>query len=245
MNGKTTFDIYQLALWEDNYIYILHEKTSGQTAVIDPGDFDTVQKFLEEKELKLDMILNTHHHFDHVGGNIKLKKEWGCKIYGYKQDSQRIPGIDCPLEENEFFSIGSLKFQVLFTPGHTLGHIVFWNQENKILFAGDTLFAMGCGRLFEGSAGQMFESLRLLKKLPSDTLVYCAHEYTLKNADFALSLNSENAQLMRRFERVLELRKNDKPTVPFVLEEEFLTNPFLKAESVSGFAEIRKLRDQF
>ena len=243
MNRK--FNIYQIPFGEDNYIYVLHDRAVNKTAVIDPGEFSAVQIFLEEKKLELDMILNTHHHFDHVGGNIKLKKEWGCKIYGYKQDARRIPGIDCLLEEDETFFIGSLKFKVLFTPGHTLGHIVFWNQENKILFAGDTLFAMGCGRLFEGSARQMFESLQLLKKLPSDSFVYCAHEYTLKNAKFALSLNSENAQLMQRFKRVLELRRNDKSTVPFVLEEEFLTNPFLKAESVSDFSEIRKLRDQF
>ncbi|MBC6414935.1 MAG: hydroxyacylglutathione hydrolase [Bdellovibrionales bacterium] len=242
---KTKFDIYQLPVWEDNYIYILHEFQSNQTAVIDPGDFDTVQQFLKQKNLKLDFILNTHHHFDHVGGNLKLKKEWNCKIYAYKDDSHRIPGIDQALEEKESFFIGSLKFEVLFTPGHTLGHIVFWNQENKILFCGDTLFAMGCGRLFEGTAHQMFESLNLIKKLPLETKVYCAHEYTLKNAKFALSLDSKNLHLQKRFKKISQLRKENQPTVPFLLKEECLTNPFLRVPCVSDFARIRKLRDSF
>lgn len=249
--------IHQIPLWEDNYIYILQE--GGEAIVIDPGEFEAVQNFLTEKKLRLRLILNTHHHFDHTGGNKGLKENWGCPIYAHKKDACRIPGLeplshlpgknqdlrDCLLEEEEEFSVGSFNFQVLFTPGHTSGHIVFWDQKNRLLFCGDTLFAMGCGRLFEGSPEQMFQSLSRIKKLPPETAIYSAHEYTLKNAEFALSIEPYNKDLKKRYEEVKELRKNNKATIPFLLEEELLTNPFLRAKSVSEFTQIRKLRDQF
>jgi len=248
MNEK----IHQLALWEDNYIYILQEGT--EAIVIDPGEFETVQNFLCENKLQLKFILNTHHHFDHVGGNEKLKKYWNCPIYAFKKDAHRIPGIstsssldrkDRLLEEGEKFIVGSFCFEVLFTPGHTLGHIIYWDQKKKILFCGDTLFAMGCGRLFEGSPEQMFQSLAQIKKLPPETLIHSAHEYTLKNAEFALSVEPNNEDLKKRYEKIKKLREHNKATVPFTLEEELLTNPFLRACSVSEFARIRKLRDHF
>ena len=240
-----SFKIHQLALWEDNYIYILHEKKANKTAVIDPGEAQTVQRFLKTKNLKLDYILNTHHHFDHTGGNKQLKKDWGCKIYGYKGDEKRIPGIDITLKEGDKALVGTLSFEVLYAPGHTLGHIAFWNEENQILFCGDTVFAMGCGRLFEGSPEQMFASLNKIKKLPKTSLIYCAHEYSLKNAQFALSLAPSDPALKARHKKISDLRKKNQPTVPFYLKEELLTNPFLKAKSVSEFAKIRKLRDHF
>jgi len=239
------FQIYQIPLWIDNYIYLIHEKQKNKTAVIDPGEANVINKFLKEKKLQLDYILNTHHHFDHTGGNLELKKKWNCKIYGYKGDQHRIAGIDKTFEEKEIFKIGTLKFEVLFTPGHTLGHIVFWNKKNQILFCGDTLFAMGCGRLFEGTAQQMFMSLNKIKKLPKNSQIYCAHEYTLKNAHFAISLDPSNLELKKRLKKVKNLRKQNKTTVPFSLQEELLTNPFLRAKSVKNFARIRKLRDQF
>ena len=242
---KADFKIYQIPLWEDNYVYLLTDRKSDKTAVIDPGDFESVQKFLKQNNLTLDYILNTHHHWDHTGGNLKLKKEWGCSIYGFKEDAKRIPGIDVGLTEGESAFVGSLRFEVLYVPGHTLGHIAFWNRENKILFCGDTVFAMGCGRLFEGSPEQMFNSLSKIKKLPEDSLIYCAHEYSLKNAKFALTVQPDNKALEKRFRKVSYLRKQGKATVPFYLKEELLTNPFLKAKTVSEFAEIRKLRDQF
>ena len=313
--------IHQIPLWEDNYIYVLQE--GEKAVVIDPGDFEAVQYFLSQKKLKLKLILNTHHHFDHAGGNKKLKEYWSCPIYAHQKDAHRIPGLDfltipdqlakqnkpsrqnqffiknkssreektCKLkksdalneytipaessvkadflnkdlffdkgglsdnskdlkkdqllEEGDEFSAGSFHFKVLFTPGHTLGHIIFWDQKNKLLFCGDTLFAMGCGRLFEGNPEQMFQSLGQIKKLPPDTLIYSAHEYTLKNAEFALSIEPANKELKKRYEKVKKIRENQQATIPFLLKEELLTNPFLRAKSVSEFARIRKLRDRF
>ena len=242
---KSSFKIYQLSLWEDNYVYILKDEKKDKTAVIDPGDFDTVQNFLKQNNLKLDYILNTHHHWDHTGGNLKLKKEWSCPVYGFKEDAKRIPGIDFGLTEGESVFVGSLCFEVLYVPGHTLGHIAFWNKENKILFCGDTVFAMGCGRLFEGSPEQMFSSLSKIKALPEESLIYCAHEYSLKNAKFALTVQPENKELKERFKKISQLRDQGKATVPFYLKEELLTNPFLRAKTASEFAKFRALRDQF
>ena len=239
------FEIHQIPVWEDNYIYLLHEKQTNKTTAIDPGSAPAVQDFLKINNLNLDYILTTHHHFDHTGGNLKLKEEWHCKIYGFKGDEQRIPGIDICLKEGDSFSIGSLCFEVLHVPGHTLGHIAFWNKKNQMLFCGDTVFAMGCGRLFEGSPKQMFSSLNKIKKLPQTSLIYCAHEYSLKNARFALSLEPSHLELKKRFKKILALRKQNQATVPFYLEEEMLTNPFLRARSVSEFTHIRKLRDDF
>ena len=241
------FEIHQLPLWEDNYIYILHEKKANKVAVIDPGEAQCVQHFLKLKNLKLNYILNTHHHFDHTGGNLELKKFWGCKVYGFKEDQSRIPGIDIVLQEGEEVLIGKMSFEVLFLPGHTLGHIAFWNSQNQILFCGDTLFAMGCGRLFEGTPTQMFSSLQKIKKLPKTSLIYCAHEYSLKNAHFALSLSKEasHSEIKKRFTKIKALRKKNQSTVPFYLEEELLTNPFLRAKSIEDFAHIRKQRDHF
>ncbi len=240
-----SFKIHQIPIWEDNYIYILHESTGNKTAVIDPGSAEAVQSFLKKQNLKLNCILTTHHHFDHTGGNLKLKEFWSCPIYGFKGDQDRIPGIDFALEEGDSLSVGALRFDVLFVPGHTLGHIAFWNKENKILFCGDTVFAMGCGRLFEGSPEQMFSSLNKIKKLPQDSQIYCAHEYSLKNAHFALSLNPSHLELNKRFKKISALRKQGQPTVPFRLEEELLTNPFFEAQSPAELAKIRKLRDRF
>ena len=239
------YEIHQLPLWEDNYIYILHEKKNNKTAVIDPGESQTVRKFLKAKNLSLDCILTTHHHFDHTGGNLELKKEWSCPVYGFKQDSKRIPGIDRELEEGGCVSVGLLKFEVLYVPGHTLGHIAYWNEREKILFCGDTVFAMGCGRLFEGSPEQMFLSLKKIKSLPEKTLIYSAHEYSLKNAYFALTVEPSNLYLLKRFQKIQALRKQNQATTPFYLKEELLTNPFFRAKSVSEFAKLRHQRDHF
>lgn len=246
--------IHQIALWEDNYIYVLEQ--GEEATVIDPGEFKAVQNFLLERKLQLKLILNTHHHFDHVGGNKKLKEYWGSAIYASQKDADRIPGLDSQssskalktdqlLKEGDEFSFGSFQFKVLFTPGHTSGHIVFWDKKKQVLFCGDTLFAMGCGRLFEGSPEQMFQSLSQIKKLPPETLVYSAHEYTLKNAQFALSIEPHNEDLKKRYHKVKLLRDHQQSSIPFPLKEEFLTNPFLRAQSVSEFTHLRKLRDQF
>ena len=239
------FYIYQIPLWEDNYIYIFYDQREQKTAVIDPGDFKPVDYFLTKNNLKLDLILNTHHHWDHTGGNLKLKEKWQCPVYGFSGDASRIPGITHLLNEGDLVNVGASEFEVIYTPGHTLGHIVFWNKKDKILFCGDTLFAMGCGRLFEGSPQQMFDSLSKIKKLPKDTWVYCAHEYSLKNAEFALSLPSKNPEMRVRQKKFLQLRKNDQATVPFLLEEDLSTNPFLLSQSVPEFTKIRKLKNRY
>ena len=240
-----SFKVHQIPLWQDNYIYLLQEKTQNKTAVIDPGAGEPIHQFLKQHQLKLDFILNTHHHWDHTGGNLELKNNWDCKIYGFKGDKHRIPGIDVLLNQGDTVFVGALEFKVLLTPGHTLGHIAFYNKKHKLLFCGDTLFAAGCGRLFEGTATQMFNSLRQIKTLPKETLIYCAHEYTLKNLQFALSLKPHSKELKKRLKKTQTLREQNKPTVPFYLKEDLLCNPFLTAPTVEDFAKIRKLKDNF
>ena len=193
----------------------------------------------------MDFIFNTHHHWDHTGGNLQLKKKWRCRVLGFAKDAERIPGIDQALHEREDFVFGKSACRVLFLPGHTLGHIAYWFFKEKKLFIGDTLFAMGCGRLFEGSPRQMFSSLNQIKIFPSETEVFCAHEYTEKNGRFALSVDSENPELKSRMRTVRLKRKKNQPTVPFFLSEELKTNPFLRADTLEEFTSLRTKRDIF
>ncbi|MGI9548494.1 MAG: hydroxyacylglutathione hydrolase [Bdellovibrionales bacterium] len=237
--------ILQIPIWEDNYIYLLHEKVSQKTAVIDPAEAGIVNQYLQDQNWKLDFIFNTHHHHDHVGGNRELKKKWGCKVFAYQGDAHRIPGIDATLKEGDEVSFGKILFKILFVPGHTSGHIAYWSEKENLLFCGDCLFAMGCGRLFEGTPEQMFNSLSKIKKLKDSTMVYCAHEYSLKNAQFSLTLEKDNILLKKRLKHLKQLREQNRPTVPFSLKEEKLTNPFLKAKTSEEFAKIRSLRDQY
>ena len=235
--------VYQVPALQDNYIYIL--KTETQVAVVDPSEAAPVMEFLEKKKWSLHFIFNTHHHWDHTGGNKELKKLYSSKVFGFEKDRHRIPGIDRTLKDEEEFLFGVTKAKVIFIPGHTLGHIAFYFPEEKYLFCGDTLFAMGCGRLFEGTAEQMFESLRRLKELPRETLVFCGHEYTEANGNFALSVDINNPLLKKRMEKVRLLRRDNQSTVPFTLKEELDTNPFLRAKSVEELARLRELKDHF
>ena len=216
-----------------------------KTAVVDPALAQPVNTFLKSKNWKLDFILNTHHHWDHTGGNKMLKQEWNCLVVGFSRDTHRIPEIDIQLNEGEEFKLGSSMSRILFLPGHTLGHIAYWFWKEKKLFCGDTLFAMGCGRLFEGTYQQMFDSLHQVKKLPPETKIYCAHEYTEKNGHFALSVKPHNTDLQKRMNKVEEKRKNNLPTVPFFLSEDLKTNPFLQANTLEQFRQFRKKRDLF
>ena len=245
MENQNSLQIFQLPVLQDNYIYIIHDESVHKTAVVDPALSEPVDLFLIEKDWKLDFIFNTHHHWDHTGGNLELKKKWGCKIFGFKEDAYRIPGIDQYLQEGEEFTFGKFLCRVLFLPGHTLGHIAYWFLEENKLFIGDTLFAMGCGRLFEGSPQQMFSSLEQVKSLPPETEVFCAHEYTEKNGRFALSIDSKNQDLENRMKEVKEKRKQKLSTIPFLLSEELKTNPFLRASSLEEFTFLRKKRDTF
>ena len=170
----------------DNYAYVIKDQQSKTVGVVDPSESSPVIDFLKKKELKLDYILNTHHHFDHIGGNDDLKKIYGAKIVGFSGDKHRIPNIDIPLQNNSSWVFGKSKVRILHIPGHTLGHICFFFEKEKIAFTGDTLFSLGCGRIFEGTYEQMFSSINKIKKLPKATKIYCGHEYTFKNTKFRI-----------------------------------------------------------
>lgn len=226
-------NIQSLPALSDNYIYLLHEPQDGTTAVIDPAEAQPVLDALRQRGWRLDYILNTHHHGDHVGANLELKRHTGCKIVGAARDRQRIPGLDIGLADGDEWWLGRQRLEVLDTPGHTLGHIVYHFADNQALFCGDTLFSLGCGRLFEGSAAQLWQSLQQLKALPGDTRIYCAHEYTAANGRFALSVEADNPDLQHRIAEVAALRRAGLPTLPSTMAQELATNPFLREHSPS------------
>lgn len=253
-------EILQLPVLNDNYIYLLHEPVSGKTAVIDPAVAEPVMATLKQTNWQLDYIFNTHHHSDHIGGNLQLKQDTGCRIVAAATDRARIPGIDIVVEDGTLFPLGQQSFQIIATPGHTSGHIAYYCADSHALFCGDTLFSMGCGRLFEGSAEQMWHSLQKLKALPGCTRVYCAHEYTQANGRFALTLDADNLDLRQRVDEVAELRHKNLSSIPSTIAQELATNPFLREHSPSlreavaandddtpaeVFAKIRLLKDRF
>ena len=228
----------------DNYSYLINEKNSNIISIVDPAEFKKCDDIIK-KYGKLDFILNTHHHADHVDGNLELKKKYNSKILGFELDKDRIPGVDILLKENQKYKIGNLEFKIIFVPGHTKGHIALYFFKEKVIFTGDTLFSLGCGKIFEGTYEQMFNSLKIFKKLPKDTLIYCGHEYTLKNSEFCLLNDPDNLKLK---EKVLKIKKNLKvnsPTIPSVLDEELECNIFLKAEDIKTFSKLRDLKDNF
>lgn len=252
-------EIVQIPVLSDNYVYLLHEPTSGATAAVDPAVEEPVREALAARGWRLTHILNTHHHHDHTGGNLQLKKETGCTVVGAAADAARIPGIDAEVKDRESFLLGAAAAMVMEVPGHTAGHIAYWFPDSDALFCGDTLFAMGCGRLFEGTADQMWRSLDKLRGLPADTMVYCAHEYTQANARFARTVERRNKALAARVREIDAFRAQSRPTVPSRLGLECETNPFLRAdrEEVRAavglpdappavvFAELRRRKDAF
>jgi hydroxyacylglutathione hydrolase len=251
--------IHMFPCLADNYGYLLHDADSGMTAAVDTPDATEILAQLAAKDWRLTHVLNTHHHADHAGGNLELKRRTGCTIVGPRADSARIPGIDVAVGEGDVVLLGGHRAAVFDTPGHTRGHIVYYLAEAHAAFVGDTLFAMGCGRLFEGTAGQMWSSLAKILRWPDDTRIYCAHEYTQSNARFALTVEPQNSALRARADAVAKLRAAGKPTVPSTLGEERATNPFLRAASpelratiglpaaadVEVFAKTRALKDAF
>jgi len=252
-------EIVQVPAFQDNYLYLLHDPDSGVTAVVDPGDAAPIQKALSERGWQLDYILNTHHHPDHVAGNLALKDTYRATIIGPAADKDRIPGIDVALSEGETFDIGNYTAAVIDVPGHTKGHIAWYFESVSALFCGDTLFAMGCGRLFEGTPEQMLASLDKIAALPDNTRIYCAHEYTMANADFAITVDPDNVALGARIRTVAALRERRQPTVPSLLGLEKQTNPFLRSSSraladgvglpgadrLEIFTKTRELKDNF
>tara|TARA_B100000965_G_scaffold349671_1_gene322961 strand:+ start:387 stop:1151 length:765 start_codon:yes stop_codon:yes gene_type:complete len=243
----------------DNYSYLLHDKITNIVAIVDPSDFTPCNKVVEEKYRKLDFILNTHHHADHIGGNLELKEKYKSKILGCELDKDRIPGIDIALKEMQNFKIGNTNFEVIYIPGHTSGHIAFYFKDEKIVFSGDTLFSLGCGRIFEGTQEQMFKSLNKLKSLPADTKIYCGHEYTKKNLEFCLKYDSSNKLLKEKGNWIDSKIKSNLPTVPITIDEEIKTNIFLRCSEPSIkdalnlnsasdqeiFSKLRDLKDSF
>ena len=182
----------------DNYAYIIYDKNTKKVGVVDPSEATPIIKYLKKKQLKLDFILNTHHHLDHIGGNMELKKKYSAKVVGFEGDKHRIPGIDIALKDREKLIFGNSEVEILHIPGHTLGHICFFFINEKLAFTGDTLFSLGCGRIFEGTHEQMFKSLNKIKKLPGKTKIYCGHEYTLKNAEFCIKHDNDNINLKKK-----------------------------------------------
>ncbi len=226
----------------DNYVYLL-EADNGETAVVDPGEAGPVIEALDEKNLGLDYILSTHHHWDHIGGNADLIGKYSAKLAGPAREETRIPNMDIMLHENDRLPFGSEEIEIIETPGHTTGHICYYLPKTGAVFTGDTLFLMGTGRLFEGTAEQMWGSLQKIMALPDETRIYCAHEYTLGNGEFCLGLEPDNAALQQRMIEVRALRTEGKPTIPATLREEKETNVFLRAGSAKRYGEIRKMKD--
>jgi hydroxyacylglutathione hydrolase len=221
-------EIHQFPCLADNYGVLIHDPAAGVTAAIDTPDAAAISAALKEKGWRLTHIFNTHHHGDHTGGNLALKSQTGCMIVGPRGEAGKIPGIDKAVGEGETYRFGSHEVRILDTPGHTLGHISYWIASQRVAFVGDTLFAMGCGRVFEGTARMMWQSLEKLAALPGETRVYCGHEYTQSNAKFALTIEPENEALRARAEEVERLRAAGAPTLPTRIDLELATNPFLR-----------------
>lgn len=213
----------------DNYAYLIKCEETGHTSVVDVPDADQITCMLTKLGWKLNTILITHHHSDHIDGVDKLRKLTGAKVIGARSDAYRLPTLDIPVVSGDIIKIGSHKSEILGTPGHTIGHISYYFRNDKKIFTGDSLMSLGCGRLFEGTHKVMWETLKTFLKLPADTMVYSGHEYSNSNAKFALSVDPSNQRLKERYKEIQNLLKNGKYTVPTSLELEFLINPFLRS----------------
>lgn len=243
----------------DNFGVLVHDEQTGRTAAIDAPEVEAIEAALVRRGWRLTDILVTHHHVDHVDGIESLKASYGCRVVAAKADAHRIPALDETVEEGDTVSVGSLTTEIIDTPGHTVGHIAYWFKQERLLFAADTLFSLGCGRLFEGTPADMWASLQKLRALPDDTVLYCGHEYTLSNARFAVTVDPTNAALARRAAEVETLRGEHKFTLPVLLGAEKRENPFLRADdpavakavglegadAVTVFTELRERKNNF
>ena len=229
---------------QDNYSYIIIDNNNN-ACVVDPSESDPVIKYLEENKINLKFILNTHHHYDHVGGNKELKKKYNAKVLGYINDKERIPEIDIFLKNKEIWNTDSFKFQIFHIPGHTSGHICYYFIDEKFLFTGDTLFSLGCGRIFEGTYEQMFATLQLFKSFPKDTKIFCGHEYTLKNSEFCKKYDPKNKKLDNRILEIKNVLSKGLPTIPTTIEDELDCNIFLRSGDLETFSKLRDLKDNF
>lgn len=255
----TPLQIEQFTCRSDNFGVLIHDTKTGATASIDAPEENPILDVLEQRGWQLTHILVTHHHHDHVEANLALKKKFGAKIIGPRDEAAKIPGLDETVGGGDTFKFQDFDVEVIATPGHTLGHISYFIPGAQVAFTADTLFALGCGRIFEGTPAQMHRSLQKLAALPDDTTVYCGHEYTEANAKFALTIDPENQQLVQRAAEIFDLRARDEPTLPTTIGLEKQTNPFLRAgdphirqhlgmdneSDEAVFAEIRKRKDSF
>lgn len=228
-----------------NYIWLLEHTTSRDVIVVDPTEAEPVEQYCREHGLNLSQIWLTHWHKDHIGGVPELLQSRNIPVYGPREELSKIPFITHPLQHEAHFKFHDLQVDVLAVPGHTLGHIVYFIDAIDTLFCGDTLFTMGCGRVFEGTFEQMYHSLNRLAALPARTQVYCTHEYTLSNAKFALHVEPDNLALQQRYQQVEDLRLLNQPTLPSTIELELQTNPFLRVDSVEEFQKLREMKDNF
>jgi hydroxyacylglutathione hydrolase len=236
-------EIVAVPAFSDNYLWLVHDEESGETAVVDPGDAAPVLAEADRRGWTITQIWNTHWHADHTGGNLAVKQATGARISG--PASEKIPGRDVALREGDDLRLGDHVARVIEVPGHTLGHIALIFDKERVAFVGDTLFAMGCGRLFEGTPEQMYRSLQRLTVLPEDTRLYCAHEYTLANARFGAHADPQSATIADRLAEVKQLRENEKITLPTTVAQERETNVFVRATDVQEFARLRREKDSF
>ena len=242
---RSSLEIVAVPAFADNYLWLLHDADSGGTAVVDPGDPAPVLEAAARRGWRIDTILNTHWHPDHTGGNLAIKDATGAKIIGPAGENGRVPGLDVAVKEGDRISLGAHQAEVWEVPGHTLGHIAYVFSDDRVAFVGDTMFAMGCGRLFEGTAEQMHRSLSRIAELPADFRLFCAHEYTLSNARFAAHAFPGNKAIADRLRHVEQERSHARSTVPTTVGEERATNPFLLANDVEHFSELRSAKDNF
>lgn len=236
-------EIVRIPVLTDNYVWLVHERKSGETMVVDPAVAPPVLEKAEELGWKISQIWNTHWHPDHTGGNAEIRDVTGCTITGPAAEFARIPTLDAQVKGGDVVKLGEVEAHVIDVPAHTAGHIAYHFAADKAAFVGDTLFAMGCGRLFEGTADQMYANMRKLEALGDDTAIYCAHEYTLSNGRFALTVEPDNKALVERMAEVTAMRERGEPTVPTSIALERATNPFMRAGSIAELAARRAAKD--
>ena len=242
---KNNIKIEIIPCLQDNYSYLIIDKDKNDACVVDPSEAKPVINFIEKENINLKYILNTHHHFDHIGGNKELKQKYNSIVVGYKNDSKRIPEISVLVEDNQIWKADNFEAKIIHIPGHTTGHIGFYFFNEKVIFTGDTLFSLGCGRIFEGTYEEMFESLSKIKNLPDDTKIYCGHEYTLQNSNFCIKHDPQNLNLQSKITNIKEKLDNNTPTIPSTLKDEKECNIFLRAKNVDSFSKLRDLKDNF
>ena len=230
---------------KDNYSYLIIDETNQNACVVDPSEAKPIINFVEKNNINLKYILNTHHHFDHVGGNFELKKKYNSNVIGFKGDKDRIPEIDTLVDDLKIWKKDNFEAKIYHIPGHTSGHIAFHFFKEKKIFTGDTLFSLGCGRIFEGTYEEMFSSLQLIKSFPLDTKIYCGHEYTLKNSDFCINYDKENSALRDKIKLIKKKIDNGLPSIPSTIKEELACNIFLRSKDLRSFSKLRDLKDKF